>query len=64
MAAFMSTRKGRRRKCGTKERRKIFQMKKENENISFNFYLQVLVLIKTEMQIIYQVYANINNING
>ena len=39
-------------------------MKKENENISFNFYLQVLVLIKTERQIIYQEYANINNISG
>ena len=29
--------------------RKIFQMK-ENETISFNFYLQVLVLDKTEIQ--------------
>ena len=46
----MSTRKGRRGKHGTKEQEKIFQMKKENENISFNFYLQVLVLVKTEMQ--------------
>ena len=31
------------------ERGKTFQMIEENENISFN--LQVLVLIKTEMQI-------------
>ena len=37
-------------KRGAKER-KIFQMKEENENISFNFYLQVLLLVKTEMQI-------------
>ena len=51
MAAFLSTRKGRRGKCGTKKRGKIFQMKEQNENISFNFYLQVLVLVKTEMQI-------------
>ena len=40
VAAFMSTRKGRRRKCGAKERGKTFQTEKENENISFNFYLQ------------------------
>ena len=51
MAAFLPTRKGRRGKCRTKERGKNFQMKEENENISFNFYLQVLVLVKTEMQI-------------
>ena len=30
--------------------RKIFQMK-ESETVSFNFYLQVLVLVKTEIQI-------------
>ena len=29
-------------------------MKGENENISFNFYMQVLVLVKTEMQILQQ----------
>ena len=46
----MSTRKGR-RKRGKKEQGKIFQMKEKNENILFNFYLQVLVLVKTEMQI-------------
>ena len=51
VALFTSTRHGSRRKCGTKEREKVFQMKEENENISFNFYLQVLVLVKTEMQI-------------
>ena len=44
IAAFLSTPKGRRGKRGTKERGKIFQMKEENENISF-------VLVKTEMQI-------------
>ena len=36
VAAFMSTRKGRREKRGTNERGKIFQMKEEDENISFN----------------------------
>ena len=46
----MSTRKGRRRR-GKKEQGKIFQMKEKNEHILFNFYLQVLVLVKTEMQI-------------
>ena len=51
MAAFVSTRKAKIGKCGTKKRGKIFQMKKENENNSFNFYLQVLVLVQTEMQI-------------
>ena len=47
----MSTRKGRKGKRGTNERGKNVQMKKENENISFNFYLKVLVLVKTGMQI-------------
>ena len=51
MSAFMSDPKGRRRKRGAKVQEKIFQMKRENENIAFNFYLQVLVLVKTEMQI-------------
>ena len=49
VVAFISTRKGRRGKRGTKERGKIFQMKEENENISSNFYLQVLVPVKTEI---------------
>ena len=49
MVAFISTRKGRRGKRGTKERGEIFQMKEENENISSNFYLQVLVPVKTEI---------------
>ena len=35
----------------TRERGKYFQMKEENRNISFKFYLQVLDLAKTEMQI-------------
>ena len=47
----MSTRKGRRVKQGTKVQGKIFQIKEENENISFNFFLQVLVLIITEVRI-------------
>ena len=46
----MSTRKGRRGKRGTKEREKKIQMKKANENILFNFYLQIL-LGKTAMQV-------------
>ena len=37
VTAFMSTRKERRSKRGTKERGKIFQKKEENENISINF---------------------------
>ena len=48
VAAFISTRKGRREKHG-KGGGKNFQMKEENENISFIFYLQLLVLGKTEM---------------
>ena len=51
VADFMSTRNGTRGKSGTMERGKIFQMKEENQNISYNFYLQVLVLVKIEMQI-------------
>ena len=51
IAAFMSTRKRRRGKRRKKARGKIFQMTEENENISSNFYLQILVLVKTEMQI-------------
>ena len=51
VGAFMSTRKGRKGKRGTKERGKKFKMKEENENVSFNFYLQVLVLVIKEMQI-------------
>ena len=46
----MSTRKGRRGNRETKEREKIFRMKKKYENISLNFNLQVLVLVITEMQ--------------
>ena len=58
MAAFMSTQKRRRGKRGTKERGKVFQMKQENENISFNFYLQTLVLVITEKQIPLYKYEN------
>ena len=47
----MSTQKGRRGKHGTRSEEKNFLMKEENENISFNFFLQVLELVKTEMQI-------------
>ena len=43
----MSTPTGIRGKRRTKKGGKNFQMKEENENISFNFYLQVLLLVKT-----------------
>ena len=42
----MSTLKGKREKRGIKELENVF-----DENIRFNFYQQVLVLVKTEMQI-------------
>ena len=52
LAAFMSTRKGKRRRtCRIKQWGKLFQMTEENEKISINSYLQVLLLVKTEMQI-------------
>ena len=51
LAVLRSTQKGRREKSGTKEGGKIFQMKEENITILFYFYRQVLVLVKTEMQI-------------
>ena len=48
----MSTRKGKRRRTRRiKQRGKLFQMIEENEKISVNYYLQVLLLVKTEMQI-------------
>ena len=50
VAAFVSTRKEGRGKRGTKEQEKFVQIKEENKSISFNFYLQVLVLVITEMQ--------------
>ena len=43
----MSTQKRRRGNRGTRKLGKIFQMKEENENISFNFYLHMFVLVKT-----------------
>ena len=52
MAAFMSTRKGRRAtKAWNKGAKKPFEMKEQNENIPFNIYLQSLVLLVTEMHI-------------
>ena len=51
MAAFMCTQNGKTGKRETKERGRTSQMKEENENISFKFYLQVLVLSITEMRI-------------
>ena len=48
VAAFISNRKGRREKRG-KGGGTIFQMKEKNENVSFNFCVQVSVLVKTEM---------------
>ena len=47
----MSNRKRRGGKSGTRESEKIFKMKEENEIVSSKFYLQVLVLFKTETQI-------------
>ena len=50
MAAFMSTRKGRRAtKAWNKGAKKPFEMKEQNENITFNIYPQSLVLLVTEM---------------
>ena len=46
----MAFRKARKGKRGTKDPGKNFQMKDEDENISINFYLQVLVLVITEIQ--------------
>ena len=46
----MSTRKERRGKRWTKERLESFQVKEENQNVSLSFYVQVLMLVKTEMQ--------------
>ena len=47
----MSTQKERKVKGGTKEPGKKFQTKEEDKNISFKFYVQVLVLVITEKQI-------------
>ena len=47
----MSTRKEKRGKHGTKERGNIFPTREENEKISSNLFLQVLVLVVTEIQI-------------
>ena len=50
LAAFISTRKGKIGKRGLKE--KFFKWKKKIKTFYFkNFYLQVLVLVKSEMQI-------------
>ena len=51
VTAYMSIRIGRRGRCGRKEPEKNFRRKEENENISFNFYQQLLVLAISEMQI-------------
>ena len=48
----MSVRKRKGGNRGKSERGKNLQMKQEIENISFKFYLQGLVLVKTEMQIL------------
>ena len=45
-----SIRKGRRGKRAKTRGGEIFQMKEENENTSFNLYLQVLVLVKAETE--------------
>ena len=49
MVALMSTRNRRTAKRGKKEREKNVHMKGRNENISFNFFLQVLVLVITDI---------------
>ena len=55
----MSTRKVRIEERATKERGKIFQMKYENETISFNLDLHFLALVITEMQIqLYKYYSS------
>ena len=42
--------KGKRRgKRGTKEGKKLLNERRKTENISFSFYLQVFVLVTTEM---------------
>ena len=48
----MSVRKRKGGNRGKSERGKNLQMKQEIENIPFKFYLQDLVLVKTEMQIL------------
>ena len=51
----MPTQKGRRGKHGTNpKKRKKIQMKQENENISFDFYLHVVVMVVTEIQKLYK----------
>ena len=54
----MSNQNERREKRATKEQGKIFQMKEENENISFNLYQQIFVLLSKEMQIQLRKYLN------
>ena len=47
----MSTRKGKEEESLEQKREKISNKRRKNESILFNFYLQVLVLVITEMHI-------------
>ena len=47
----MSTRKGKEGETVEQKKEKISNERRKNENISFNFYLQVLVPVIPEMQI-------------
>ena len=51
VAALMCTRKRRRGKLGTKGRGKKIENKEEDEHLTLKFYLQVFMLVVTEMQI-------------
>ena len=54
-AAFMPTQKARRGRHETNPKKgKKIQMKQENENISFDFYLHVVVMAMTEIQKLYK----------
>ena len=51
VAAYMSTRKGKEEESLEQKREKSSNKRRKNESILFNFYLQVLVLVITEMHI-------------
>ena len=51
VAAYMFSRKGKEEESLEQKREKISNKRRKNESILFNFYLQVLVLVITEMHI-------------
>ena len=51
VAAYMSTRKGKEDEMLEQQTEKFSTERRKNENIPFNFYLQVFVLVITEMHI-------------